>query len=416
MDQKSKTYLAVVGIMAAIFGLVILSKSDNSTPEPKPYQQPYQLPPVVPVEPTPPPNYTFEDALASINEAEIKSNLYYLASDELEGRMSGKKGNVVAADFIKKQFEEFGLETEYQKFSIQRMNPGPNNEEGDDFTQNIIAWLPGNDPNLKDEIVVVGAHMDHIGYGPRMSRTPNRREIHNGADDNASGTCGLMAIAKACAMLKGKNKRTIVFQAYSAEEMGLIGSRYYCNNPTFPRGNPDIRKHIFMLNMDMIGFLGKGVYFAGFYEGDSSPDIGRIIDELNEKYSFAKKITSRGSGGSDHANFYNKRVPVAFLHTGGHPYYHTPDDTADRLNYSGIEKVSKYGFELTWKVVQADSAPRFNHAGFKPMRVVHDHGHPGVKFYRHSYHQDEWEEYDRMHGHEHHHHHNHHHHGDHNHE
>ena len=411
MEQNTRPHLIAVAVMPVAFGLGILLMSSTPIHEPMPYRPPYQPPPVAPVDPTPPPSYTFDDALASINEAEIKSNLYYLASDELEGRMSGKKGNVTAADFIKKQFEEFGLETEYQRFSIQRMNPGPHNETGDDFTQNIIAWLPGNDPSLKDEIVVVGAHMDHIGYGPRMSRASNRREIPNGADDNTSGTCGLMAIAKACAMLKGKNKRTIVFQAYSAEEMGLIGSRYYCNNPTFPRGNPDIRKHIFMLNMDMIGYLGRGVYFAGFYEGDSSIDIGRIIDELNQKYSFAKRITSRGSGGSDHANFYNKKVPVAFLHTGGHPYYHTPDDTADRINYSGVEQVAKYGFELAWKVVQADSAPRFNHAGFKPMEVIHDHGHPGVKFYRHSYHEDEWEEHDRTH-----HHHHHHDHGDHDHD
>lgn len=381
-------YLAIVAMMTIVFGLgiFIVSNQDqsNDVATPPPYTQPPYAPPL---DPPPPKEYTFEEAVASVNEAEIKSNLYYLASKELEGRMSGKKGNVVAADFIKKQFEEYGLQTEYQRFSISRMNPGPNNEQGDDFTQNVIAWLPGNDPSLKDEIVVVGAHLDHIGYGPRMSRS-GRVAIHPGADDNASGTCGLMAIAKACAMLKGKNKRTVVFQAYSAEEMGLIGSKYYCNNPTFPRDNPSIRKHIFMLNMDMIGYLGKGQYFAGFYSGDSSVDIGRIIDELNRKYSFAKQITSRGSGGSDHANFYNKRVPIAFLHTGGHPHYHTPTDTPDRINYNGVEKVSKYGFELTWKVVQAESSPRFNHADFKPMRVIHDHGHPDVPFWRHSWDRD----------------------------
>ena len=121
---------------------------------------------------------------------------------------------------------------------------------------------------------------------------------------------------------------------------------------------------------------------------------GKIINELNGKYSFAKGITSRGSGGSDHANFYNKKIPIAFLHTGGHPYYHTPDDTADKINYAGIEKVSRYGFELAWRVVQSDSSPRFNDAAFEPMRVIHDHGHPDTPFI-HSYHEDEWQNHGR---------------------
>jgi Zn-dependent M28 family amino/carboxypeptidase len=161
-----------------------------------------------------------------------------LASDELEGRMSGKHGNVVSGEFVKKQYESFGLPTMYHKFSIRRANPGPKNETGDDFTQNVYAWVEGNDPSVKDEIVVVGAHLDHIGYGPSMSATPSRREIHNGADDNASGSVALVEIARAFLCLKGKVKRTVVFQSYSAEEMGLIGSNFYCNNPVFPEECP----------------------------------------------------------------------------------------------------------------------------------------------------------------------------------
>src|SRR5690606_12817562 len=106
--------------------------------------------------------------LNSITTEELKSNVYKLADDEWEGRMSGKKGNKLAAAWIKQRFENFGLPTMYDRFSIERMNPGPHNETGDNFTQNIYAWIEGSDPELKDEIVVVGAHMDHIGYGPRM--------------------------------------------------------------------------------------------------------------------------------------------------------------------------------------------------------------------------------------------------------
>lgn len=335
----------------------------------------------------PPKEPSVEDAVSSIRKDELKEELTYLASDELEGRMSGKKGNVVAAEHIKKKYEEFGLPTMYHKFNIDRVNPGPHNERGDNFTQNIYAWVEGTDPVLKNEIVVVGAHMDHIGYGPSMSRTPNRREVHNGADDNGSGTVALIEIARAFSMLKGKVKRTVVFQSYSAEEMGLIGSRFYCDNPVFPKDSPSISKHVFMLNMDMIGYLGKGEYFVKWSTGDSSIEIGKFIDDLNGKYPFAKKITSRGSGGSDHACFYNKRVPIAFLHTGLHPHYHTPDDDVDKINFDGIEKIARYGFELAWKVAQSESSPKFNNAKFKELPYTHDHGHPEAPF--HSYHQHE---------------------------
>ena len=346
--------------------------------------------PVAPVNgstPLPPAKeHTVAEAVTAIKRAELEKDLRYLASDELEGRMSGKKGNVTAAKYIKEKYESYGLKTMYHKFNIRRLNAGPKNEQGDAFTQNIYAWLPGNDPLLKNEVVVVGAHMDHIGYGPSMSRSPRRREVHNGADDNASGTVALMQVAKAFGLLKGKNKRTIVFQSYSAEEMGLIGARYYCNNPVFPKSSPSIRKHVAMVNMDMVGYLNRGMYFAGFHAGESSIDIGKIISDLNGKYSFARKITSRGSGGSDHACFYNKRVPIAFLHTGGHPYYHTPDDDADRINFDGIEKVARYAFELSWRICQSDNRPAFSHVDFKPMEYVHDHGHKDAPFI-HSYHE-----------------------------
>lgn len=219
-----------------------------------------------------------------------------------------------------------------------------------------------------------------------MSRASNRREIHNGADDNASGTAALMEIAQAFSMLPPP-KRTVVFQAYSAEEMGLIGSRHYCDNPKFPQSNPDIRKHVAMVNMDMIGFLNQGFYFAGWGSGDSSIDIARHIKELNQQYTFAERITSRGGGGSDHACFYNKKVPVAFLHTGLHQWYHTPDDDANRLNYNGMERVARYAFELSWRLANDPVTPRFNYGGFQELPYTHDHGHPETPFFIHEYHQ-----------------------------
>lgn len=370
MRREAIAALAV----GAIMGILLVYLASPPAPQ-------VEKPPVVtPKPPEEKPKPTFKEVVNSITSEELKKDLYFLASDKLEGRMSGKKGNVVAAEFIKKKFESFGLPTMYHKFDIRRVNAS--NERGDDFTQNIYAWIEGNDPEVKDEIVVIGAHMDHIGYGPSYSHSRSRwLEIHPGADDNASGTVALLQIAEAFSALKDKVRRTIVFQAYSGEEMGLIGSRYYCNNPTFPRDNPSIKRHVFHLNMDMIGYLGQGTFHATWNSRGSSVDVQKHINDLDKKYSFAKNITSRSSGGSDHASFYNKRIPVAFLHTGSHSNYHRPSDTADKIDYKGLEQVARYGFELVWQICQEDSKPRFNHTNFQVMKYIHDHGHKdGTRF------------------------------------
>ena len=325
-------------------------------------------------------DFTLEQSVGSIAEGDLKRDLYYLCSNELEGRMSGKLGNKLAADYIEKQYRSFGLETMRHRFRIERWNPGPKNESGDDFTENIYAWIDGTDPALKNEVVVVGAHMDHIGYGPRASQAPGRKEIHPGADDNASGTVALMAIARAFSHHKLKCKRTVVFMSFSGEEMGLIGSRYYCDNPVFPKSAPSMKSHVAMINMDMIGYLKRGTYLATFSENDSSPDLDRIIEGLNSKYSFAKSISGRGAGGSDHAPFYNKRVPVVCLHTGQHRAYHTPDDTADKINYKGLEQIARYAFELSWQSCNGGKLV-FNETNFRAMTYTHDHGYGEAPFH-----------------------------------
>jgi hypothetical protein len=374
MNNNQK--LIIVVLFLSISTVFIFKHKQNNSSPPIPPQS-FQQPEVQPVPPIKAP--TFEDALNSISEAELAKNLEFLCDAATEGRMSGKKGNIIAADFVKKQYESYGLPTMYHKFKIDKINPGPKNEIGDDFTQNVYAWVEGSDPILKDEIVVIAGHLDHIGYGPKMSMARGKIAIHPGADDNASGTVALLEIAKAFSKLKPK--RTIVFQSYSAEELGLIGSRYYCSNPLFPIDSPDIKAHIFMINLDMIGYLGKGKFLTNFNTGSGSVEITKLITELNQKYSFAKAITStQGSSGSDHASFYNKGVPIAFMHTGMHNAYHTPDDTPDKLNYQGMEKITRYAFELAWKVANADSRPFFNYAGFQEMEYTNDHSHPNVKF------------------------------------
>lgn len=354
-----KTILTVCSLFLFLFIFILIEKQEKNNPKDLPSLEEKKL--------------TFEEVVDQISPEVLKKNLEYLASDQLEGRMSGKKGNILAAEFIKKEFEKIGLKTAYQKFNIKKLNPGPKNEVGDNFTQNIYGWIEGNDKVLSKQIVVIGAHMDHIGYGPSMSRGGGIK-VHPGADDNASGTVALIEVAK-CFSKLNNNKRTIVFMAFSAEEMGLLGSKFYCENPMFPIESPDIRSHVFMLNMDMVGYLGQGVHTAAFSNGNSSTEIDKAINDLSDKYDFAKIITGRRSGGSDHACFYNKKVPIAFLHTGLHSHYHKPSDTADKINYEGLCKVSKYAFELGWRVANGEESPVFNVAEFKEMDLSHDHGY-----------------------------------------
>ncbi len=356
--MKNKFLLLFVFLFLILNIVLYYKKTNNSSTTEKPTQEKF--------------------GIESITEQECKDHVYKLASDDFEGRMSGKKGNILAAEYIKGEFEKYGLPTMYDKFSINRTNSGPKNERGDDFTQNVYAWIEGSDPILKNEIVVIGAHMDHIGYGPSMSRS-KKITIHPGADDNASGVAALLEIAEA--MSKEKFKRTIVFQAYSAEEMGLIGSKHYVNNPKFPTNTPDIKKHIAMINMDMVGFLNEGYYYATFLDSDSSVDLSAKINKLNKKYDFAKRITARGGGGSDHASFYNKKIPVAFIHTGSHPHYHTPEDSPDKLNYKGLESVSKYAYDLCSSIAEDVKKPEFNEASFKELPYLHDHDNQEVHFY-----------------------------------
>jgi len=311
--------------------------------------------------PIPPPetqdeSFDLVHAVASITKEELKEDTYHIASDDFEGRSTGQPGNTRAAEWIKAELEELGLETEYQRFSTRS---GSSN--------NIFGWIEGSDPNLKNEIVVIGGHMDHIGRD-------RSGQICNGADDNASGTVAVLEIAEAFAMISDEMKRTVVFQFYSGEELGLVGSKYYCSNPTFPRDNPSMSKHVFMLNLDMIGTLGSGRHLVSFGGDDRSDDISKIISELRGKYSCARTVTSQGRGsGSDHASFANKGVPVVFLHTGLHSRYHKSTDDPDTLNYDGMEEITRYACELAYQVVTMDSRPSVSVAFPKAVEPTLDH-------------------------------------------
>jgi len=209
-------------------------------------------------------------------------------------------------------------------------------------SSNVIGLLEGSDPVLKKEFIVIGAHYDHIGLGQRDSRANNNQTkggIHNGADDNASGVAGLIELSEFFSCREEPLKKSLVFIAFSAEELGLIGASYYVDNPKVP-----LDKTIAMINMDMIGRLDKDkltVFGVG-----SSPGWKELINEANTGFNFEISLNNSGFAPSDQSVFFAKKIPVLHFFTGLHADYHTPSDDWEKINPAGERKVLKLISEI----------------------------------------------------------------------
>jgi membrane-associated protease RseP (regulator of RpoE activity) len=200
-------------------------------------------------------------------------------------------------------------------------------------TENVIGFLPGSDMNLKRENVVLGAHYDHIGLGHFGTRNLSTEgQVHHGADDNASGTAVLLQLAERMTRLEPRPARTIIFAAFSAEELGLHGSRYYVNHPPFPLESTKA-----MLNLDMVGRMRDNQITV--FGANSAKESSTIVLDAARDLSVEIR-QSDGIGRSDHMSFYNKKIPVLHFFTGTHPDYHRPSDTWDKLNFEGMVKVT----------------------------------------------------------------------------
>ena len=269
---------------------------------------------------------------------------------------------------------------------------------------NVIGVLQGSDPKLKNETIVVGGHYDHLGRGGEGSLAPKEGEIHHGADDNASGTAGVLELARIFTMPEFKPKRTIVFMAFSGEEEGLLGSNFYVNNPLLPLANT-----VAMINMDMIGRMkdrklqigGVGtakewrdiinasnkaqtmlvnVSANGSIPMDTKPNQrpampivvgsnGQTIVSASSESAFDLTLQEDGYGPSDHSSFYSKQIPVLFFWTGTHTDYHKPSDTSDKINYEDEAKLLAFVARiildldndekrLTFTTAKSDPTPR----------------------------------------------------------
>jgi hypothetical protein len=200
---------------------------------------------------------------------------------------------------------------------------------------NVVGLLPGSDSELRDEAIVIGAHYDHLGLGGEHSLAPSQvGQIHHGADDNASGTSGLLELARGLAARRGEIRRSILFVAFAGEESGLLGSSYYTQHPSIP-----IDHTIAMLNLDMIGRVSKNKLYIG--GTGTSPDFKKLVENANQTVGFELSYSASGYGASDHMSFTVRQVPVLFFFSGLHSDYHKPSDTWERIDAASGAKVTQ---------------------------------------------------------------------------
>jgi len=206
---------------------------------------------------------------------------------------------------------------------------------------NVLAYLPGK----TDEYVIVGAHYDHLGYGNADSLAPSQiGQIHPGADDNASGTAGVLELTRLFAQMKGQLPRGILFASFAGEELGLLGSAHWVQHPTLP-----IEKAVAMLNMDMIGRIQDGKVFIGGV--GTGTTLKSLLEQARSGSSFKIEYSPGGYSASDHTSFVTKRIPVLFFFSGLHSDYHKPSDTWDKIDSQSaarlVDVVGKTAMELS---------------------------------------------------------------------
>ncbi|HEX7153093.1 MAG TPA: M20/M25/M40 family metallo-hydrolase [Thermoanaerobaculia bacterium] len=226
--------------------------------------------------------------------------------------------------------------------------------------ENVAAILPGAG-SLAPEVVVVGAHYDHLGYGGPGSMKPNARAIHNGADDNASGTAAvLIAARRVLDLISGAdNRRTVVFAFFSAEESGLGGSSYFVEHP--PQA---IGKTVAMLNLDMVGALRDDIVMA--FGSESAPEWKPLVDRVAAPLQLNVKSSGDGYGPSDQTSFYARQIPVLHFFTGAHERYHAPEDDADAINFAGAGRIAELTAQVATAIARGDVTPTYARAAAAP--------------------------------------------------
>jgi acetylornithine deacetylase/succinyl-diaminopimelate desuccinylase-like protein len=289
-----------------------------------------------------------DTALAAINQQTIERELHFLAADDFQGRLSATPDHERAGKWIEDHLTQIGFEKPPGRQSYRqtfRLGVGPT--AGRD-TFNVIGYLPGQDPQLKDQVVVVGAHLDHAGTlarGFTCSARGQGDSICNGADDNGSGSVALLNIAKSLAAIRTQLKRSVLVMWFSGEEEGLLGSNHYVNrDPIFP-----LAKTVYMINLDMVGYLKQNSGVLAALGGGTSRAGQSMMTAAGRRYgnSVNVRVSAQPGGGSDHAPFMAKGIPGVFFHTGveSNPNYHRTSDHPTAIDFAGLTVATKIAAE-----------------------------------------------------------------------
>lgn len=296
------------------------------------------------------------DPAEYIDESLLQKNITYLASDAMNGRLVGSKEELKAAEYLESQFKKWKLKP-YQGKSFlipfeytYKSNPKDslNSQEVKIKAHNVVAFVD----NKAAKTIVIGAHYDHLGRNEHGNSTQmnSQGQIHNGADDNASGVAGVLELARMVSQNKTTEKANYIFALFSGEEDGLIGSKALAD--IIKAQTPNV---VTMINMDMIGRLNtsKDLIIGGT---GTSPEFPKII-EKNKPAGFHVTLEESGTGPTDHTSFYLKDIPVLNFFTGTHSDYHKPSDDADKINYYGVKNIVEYVFRITQALDVMEQVP-----------------------------------------------------------
>ncbi|MCA9123568.1 MAG: M20/M25/M40 family metallo-hydrolase [Planctomycetaceae bacterium] len=287
-------------------------------------------------------------AAASITANELQTHVNVLADDSFEGRESGTRGGRAAGMYLLKQLEQRGLRGGGDDAGFfQAFGEG---------YRNVLGFLEGSDPELKRQVIVVSAHYDHVGYGTRRNSYGPFGYVHNGADDNASGTAGILETIDACLAMPTPPKRSILFAFWDGEEKGLLGSKHWVAHPTI-----DLANVAFMINVDMIGRM-KGNQIEVF-GSRTAPGLRRLVSEINFGSDLELKFNWELKANSDHHSFISHSIPALMFHTGLHDDYHRPSDDAHKLNPAGMELASRLLFGVAYEVADRSDLGSFRPEG-----------------------------------------------------
>ena len=287
--------------------------------------------------------------LSQISLPDLKRHVNTLACDAFEGREAGTRGGKAALAYLRSE-----LKTLREIVSLPREQT---QEFGREY-QNLLLLLPGSDEALKQEVIVVGAHYDHVGYGKPSNSNGPFGQIHNGADDNASGAAALLELIKAFSSLDNPLPRSVLFAFWDAEEAGLLGSKHWVAHPTIPL--KDIR---FTLNIDMLGRLRDDrVVTVGWR---SAPGLRWLLASNNVNGQLNLAFQPRVNADSDHHSFYSAGIPVIHLDTDKHADYHRPSDDPEKLNWDGLLLLTQFAFRVTFDAASQPDFPRFRREATK---------------------------------------------------